>query len=55
MAAMGWRATGFDRRIHVVMGFALDAGANVVHTVWVGVGLAVAPWRDALHSERTNG
>lgn len=46
MAAMGWRATGFDRRIHVVMGLALDAGANVVHTVWVGVGLAVAPWRE---------
>lgn len=51
MAVMGWRATGVDRDIHIVMGMALDAGANVVHTVWTGIGLIFVLWPDALGSK----
>lgn len=50
MAVMGWRATGVDRDIHIVIGLALDVGANVVHTVWSGIGLVFALWPDALRS-----
>ena len=50
MAVMRWRATGVDRDIHIVMGLALDAGANVVHTVWAGFGLLFALWPDTFGS-----
>lgn len=52
MAAMGWRATGVDREIHLVKGLALDVGANVVHTIWAVIGF-VGVWPSLFCSEQT--
>lgn len=42
MAAMGWRAFGFERGVHVVMGLAVDGWGNVAHGLFSALCTAYA-------------
>lgn len=48
MTAMGWRAFGLERGVHVVMGLAIDGWANVGHALFavLGVTYTVRPQTD---------
>lgn len=44
MAAMGWRAFGLERGVHMVMGLAIDGWANVGHALFSVFGLTYTIW-----------